>query len=111
MKRLFTTVVALVAFSATSFATNNYAVLEKLNNEKVFKGITRYLKTTGEQDEQLKFVFAESSKKLKRNSEKAMLFNLGNVKAVLSPEQYKKYLVVINMSVVKDSQTEYIAEK
>ena len=111
MKRLFTAVLAIVAFSATSFASNNYSVLEKLNNDKVFRGLTRYLATTGDQDEKLRFVFEESSKKLRKDSDKAMMFNLGNVKAVLTPEQYKKYLVVINMSVVKDSQTEYIAEK
>lgn len=112
MKRLFTAVVALVAFSATSFASNNYAVLNKLNDAKVFRGVTRYLGTNSEQDEQLKFVFQESSRKLRRDSEKAMSFNLGNVKAVLTPEQYRKYLMVLNMSVNKgDIQTEFIAEK
>lgn len=111
MKRLFTAVVALVAFSATGFASNNYEVLNKLNEDKVFRGITRYLGTSGDQDEKLRFVFEESSKKLKRDSERAMNFNLGNVKAVLTPEQYRKYLVVLNMSVSREVQTEFIAEK
>ena len=32
-------------------------------------------------------------------AENALYFNLGNVKIVLSEEQYRKYLILINLSV------------
>lgn len=111
MKRLFATAVALVAFSSASFATNNYDVLAKQTDDKTFKGITRYLETTGDQDAKLKIVFAESKRQMKRNSDKAMSFNLGATKAVLSQEQYKKYLLVLNMSLLNENRNDLIAEK
>lgn len=111
MKRIFIAAAAIVAFSATSFASNNYSVLEKLNDKTVQKGMSRYLKTTSEQEEQLKLVFSESTKKMKKDADYAMQFNLGNVKAVLTPEQYKKYLLILNTSVANDMRTEMLAEK
>jgi hypothetical protein len=38
-------------------------------------------------------------------AEKVLNFNLGNVKYILSEEQYKKYLVIVNLSVYNNNDT------
>lgn len=109
MKRLFIVVAAIAAFSVSSFANN--AVFAKLTDKATFKNVNRYLDTTSEQESYLKVIFEETSKKSEVNAEKAMLFNIANAKAVLTPEQYKKYIIVLNMTVNNESYNELIAEK
>lgn len=82
-------------------------VFTKLSNESTFKSLVRYLDTDYEQEENLKYVFMLTSKKVNRalnnesvkDAEKAIMFNIGNVKHILNAEQYRKYLLVLNMSI------------
>ncbi|MBP1677822.1 MAG: hypothetical protein H6Q20_2381 [Bacteroidetes bacterium] len=119
MKRIFAIVVVFVAIAANSYALdlNEYRVFYKLTNEKTFDSLNRYLNTTSEQEDQLKYIFSLTEKKMKnavtseneKEAEKTMWFNLGNVKYVLSNDQYKKYLVAINLS-VNSNNNEFFAE-
>jgi hypothetical protein len=43
-------------------------------------------------------------------ADKVLLFNVGNAKHILSDNQYKKYLAILNLSVNNDSQ-ELLTEK
>ncbi|MDD3080323.1 MAG: hypothetical protein PHH37_14650 [Paludibacter sp.] len=119
MKKIITlAIIALtIAGNAMALELNEYKVFYKLNNEKTFKSLSRYLDVTDEQADQLKYVFVLTEKKLKNAlnaenevaAEKAMYFNLGNAKYILSEDQYKKYLTAINLSVYVNN-SEYYAE-
>jgi hypothetical protein len=119
MKRIFAIVIVFAAIAANSFALdlNEYKVFYKLNNDKTFSSLSRYLGTNTDQEDDLKYVFELTEKKMKtaldadneQAAEKAMLFNLGNVKYVLSAEQYKKYLTALNLS-INTANEDYLAE-
>jgi hypothetical protein len=119
MKKILVAVLVLVASTTSVFAldTVKYGVFSKLNNESTFYGLVRYLDVDNSRAEQLQLVFSMTEDKmesaLKSNNEvaaeKAMYFNLGNVKSVLSEEQYKKYLVLINVSVYNNNNDTFIA--
>ena len=92
--------------SAYSMELPDYRVFYKLNNSTTFKALVRYLDANATQADQLNYVFNLTEQKLryatrKDNTlaaEKAMKFNLGNAKSILSVEQYRKYLIVLNVS-------------
>lgn len=108
MKKIL--VIVLVAMSGlTSLHANRiseYEVLNKVNNESTFKTMAKYLQIDSEQADQLKYIFRLTEMKMnyaKAKSsevaaEKALMFNLGNAKAILTEEQYRKYLIVLNVS-------------
>lgn len=113
MKRLLLLVVVSIVLGGTTFAKNNleskeYAVLSKLNSQNKVDGLVRYLNANTSQKEYLEEIFALSTKKMEREIskqqtpetaiEKIVAFNLANVKSVLSPEQYRKYLTILNMT-------------
>ncbi len=120
MKKIIVLVIVALTTLSSTFALDlyEYKVFYKLNNEKTFNSLTRFLNTNNEQDDQLKYVFELTEKKIKialenesdEAAEKAMWFNLGNAKYILTPEQYKNYLIVINMS-VNGKDDIYFAEK
>jgi len=122
MKKILVAVLVLVASTTSVFAVDTnkyeYEVFNKMNNESTFNGLVRYLEADYDQAEQLGLVFSMTEKKMKSAlkdddevaAEKAMYFNLGNVKSVLSEEQYKKYLVLINVSVYNNNTETYVAE-
>ncbi|MCE5332908.1 MAG: hypothetical protein LLF95_12310 [Bacteroidales bacterium] len=120
MKKILVLAIIAIATVSNSFALdlNEYKVFYKLNDEKTFNSLARYLDVTDEQGEKLKYVFSLTENKLKNAldkeneiaAEKAMWFNLGNAKLILSEEQYKKYLTTINLSVYVNNQ-EFFAEK
>lgn len=120
MKKIFVLAILALATATSSFALelNEYKVFYKLNNEKTFASLSRYLDTNNEQEDQLKYVFSLTEKKMKNAidkeneeaAEKAMWFNLGNAKLILTEEQYKKYLVAINLSVNVENY-DFYAEK
>jgi hypothetical protein len=105
-------VLVMVAFATSVFAINpvNYKVVYKLNNETTFNSLARYLNVDDMQADQLKYVFELTENKMKSalksdnevSVEKVLLFNVANAKYILSDEQYKKYLVVLNLSVNND---------
>lgn len=119
MKRLFVLGLAIMAFGASSFASGS--LFDKLNNKTSQNGVIRYLDTTYQQDEDLRYIFSESSKRFDRAiakgeteevaSKKAINFNLANAKAILSADQYRKYLTVLNITVNNASMTSLLAEK
>lgn len=120
MKKIIVLVIVALATLSSTYALDlyEYKVFYKLNNEKTFNSLTRYLNTNSEQENQLKYVFELTEMKIKNAldkenevaAEKALWFNLGNAKHILTPEQYKNYLVVINMS-VNGSDNLFYAEK
>lgn len=120
MKKILILAIIALTTAVNSFALdlNEYKVFYKLNNEKTFNSLVRYLDAEGDQKEQLRYIFSLTERKMKNAldaenetaAEKAMWFNLANAKSILSVEQYKKYLVAINLSVYVDNG-EYYAEK
>ena len=113
-------VLVMVAFATSAFALNpsNYKAVYKLNDETTFNSLVRYLNADNVQAEQLKYVFELTENKLKSalNSDneaavdKVMLFNVGNAKYILSDSQYKKYLVVLNLS-INNENDEFLTQK
>lgn len=109
MKKILTVILGVVVSATSAFAldTTKYGVFSSLSNENTFYGLVRYLDVDSSQSEKLEVVFSMTEEKmesaLKKNdekaAEKAMFFNLGNVKSVLSDAQYKKYLALINVTV------------
>lgn len=108
MKKILLVMVVAIAsiFATNAMEMNDYNVLYKLNDDKVFNSLVKYLELDNNQADQLSYVFKLTQRKLENaNSrsdvsaaEKAMYFNLGNVKYVLSETQYKKYLIILNVS-------------
>ena len=92
-------VLVMVVFATSAFALNpgNYKVVYKLNSEPTFNALVRYLDADYTQADQLKYVFGLTENKmrsaLKSQNEtevdKALLFNAGNAKFILSEDQYK----------------------
>ncbi len=113
--------VILVAFAsataAYSMELKDYNVLYKMNENSTFKALVRYLNAGDEQADQLKYIFNLTERKLnyanKKEStidaERALYFNLGNVKYILSEDQYRKYLIILNVSRFSNDE-QYIAE-
>jgi len=107
-------VLVMVAFATSAFAINpgNYKTVYKLNNESTFNALVRYLAVDENQADQLKYVFQLTENKMKSAlksenelaADKVLLFNVANAKYILSDEQYKKYLVVLNLSVNNDKE-------
>jgi hypothetical protein len=118
MKKILIVVLGLVVSATSAFAldTNKYGVFSILNNESTFYGLVSYLDVDNSQAKELDIVFSMTEDKmasaLKENNEvaaeKAMYFNLGNVKSVLSEKQYKKYLAIINATVNNSKSSAYI---
>lgn len=119
MKKILAVIlVALASVTATySMEMKDYNVLYKLNDNSTFKALVRYLNADEDQADQLRYVFSLTERKLnyanKKEStvaaEKALMFNLGNAKYILSGEQYRKYLIVLNVSRFSNYD-EYIAD-
>ena len=113
-------VLVMVAFATSAFALNpgNYKVVYKLNNEPTLNALVRYLDADDSQAEQLKYVFELTENKmrsaLKSDNETAvdnvLTFNVGNAKYILSDDQYRKYLVVLNLS-VNNTNEEFLTQK
>lgn len=122
MKRLFILAIALFSLNTISFAVDrNYEFLSRLNEKEKFNGLVNYLEADYEQQRYLKEIFELSSQKMEKAThsgadsekevEKALAFNLANTKSILSIEQYKKYLIVLNMTSINSNNNTLIAEK
>jgi|ERR1035437_826964 hypothetical protein len=113
-------ILVMVAFATSVFAINpgNYKAIYKLNNESTFNALVRYLDADDSQADQLKYVFELTETKmksaLKSENETAvdnvLMFNVGNAKYILSDNQYKKYLMVLNLS-INNNQDEFLTQK
>lgn len=121
MKKILVIVMVLVASTASTFAINpsDYDVFYKMNNNSTFYGLVRYLNADSEQAENLKYVFTITENELKSAvksgndaaAEKAMNFNLGNAKNILTSVQYKKFLTIINLTVSNRYEEVLLTEK
>jgi len=108
MKKILLVLMVLVATSTSIFAVNSsdYNVFSKLNNQTTLRGLVKYLDASYNQAEQLEYIFSITHDKLvsalnsnsELKAEKAVLFNIGNVRYILTDEQYKKYIVLLNLS-------------
>lgn len=120
MKKIVLSALFALAVYGNSFAMelNDYKVFSKLNNETTLRSLVRYLNADEEQHGQLKHLFELTEKKVNAavkdgnevEAEKALYFNLGNAKYMFSEEQYKKYLVVLNLTVSGNDEV-LVAEK
>ncbi|MDR2956523.1 MAG: hypothetical protein LBV43_15730 [Prevotella sp.] len=112
MKKLSVLVIMLLAFTFNSYATGEYNVIWSLNNGRTFDDISEFVGMTPDQAESLRDISYSSAVKLhdafvkndKKEAEKALIFNLVNAKAILTPEQYKKYLQILNVTYKKQQE-------
>ncbi len=121
MKRLLVLSVVALSFVATTFASEPTSVIDKLNDQKTFDRVANYLGADYDQREGLQYVFNESSRRLNKATEKgatvgeatekALYFNLANARVILSSEQYKKFLSLINLTINNEEKTDLLAEK
>jgi hypothetical protein len=117
MKKVLVLVMVALATSAFAINPGNYKVVYKLNNETTFNSLARYLNVDDTQADQLKYVFELTENKMKSALksdnevavEKVLSFNVANAKYILSDVQYKKYLIVLNLS-VNNSKDEFLTQ-
>ncbi len=120
MKKILVLIMVVFAVATSSFAIKpvQYEIFYKLNNESNFNSMARYLNANEDQKDQLKYVFLKTEEKMKyalkkedlMAAEKVLYFNLGNIKSILTEDQYKKYLMVVNVSINNiDNNDEMIA--
>lgn len=119
MKKLFMLVAVAFALTASvSAQSGDYSFLVKLGEKPTFKAISNYIGTSFDQYDAVREILQDSSVKMeaaiKSNDEtavkKALYFNLANMRAVLSKEQYRKYLAVLNAS-YNNQQIKSLARK
>lgn len=120
MKKIVLSALLMLAVCGSTFAMDlsDYKVFSKLNNDATLRSLVRYLKADADQSDKLKYIFELTERKVnsavnkgdEKSAEKAMFFNLGNAKYVLSADQYKKYLLVLNMTVAGREEDIYVAE-
>ena len=113
MKKII--VLVMVAFAANVFAVNpsEYSVFSKLNNKATFKSLVIYLNADQEQVDYLEHVLKVTEEGMKsaadneNMAENVLNYNLRNSKCILSEEQYKKYLVFVNLS-LNNKSTDFL---
>lgn len=118
MKKVLVLVMVAIATSVFAINPSNYKAVYKLNNEPTFNALVRYLDVDETQADQLKYVFQLTENKMRSalksdneaEVENVLLFNVGNAKYILSDNQYKKYLVVLNLSINNNSD-EFLTQK
>jgi len=109
MKKILVLVMVLVATSTTTFALNpnEYGVFYNLNNKSTFNSLINYLGADKEQADYLKQVFVATADEFKnatttgndKFAENVLNYNLHNAKCILSEDQYKMYLKVLNLTI------------
>ena len=120
MKKVFVLVFVLVATATSVFSVNpvNYKVVYNLNSEPTFNALVRYLDADTDQADKLKYVFGLTENKMRTAlktgnetfAENVLLFNVGNAKYILTDSQYKKYLMVLNLS-INNENNEFLTQK
>ena len=113
MKKMI--VLVMVAFAANVFAVNpsEYSVFSKLNNKATFKSLVIYLNADQEQVDFLEHVLKVTEEEMRsaadneNMAENVLNYNLRNSKCILSEEQYRKYLVFVNLS-LNNKSTDFL---
>lgn len=107
MKKFFISTVMVFAFSALAVGqVKGYDFMTKLDQRKTYQAISQYVGANFDQHDAMKVVFSTSASKMGKAIEandeaqvqKALNFNLANMRAILSKEQYRKYLTLLNVS-------------
>ena len=108
MKKIVYLVLLMVASSASTFGYTNedYVVFGKLSNYSTIAGLERYLGVNLYQSKLLEEVFELTNEKLQSafnaksdlKAERAINFNLANARYILTDVQYRKYLMILNLS-------------
>jgi len=121
MKKLSILLVVMLAFSVNSFAKggDEYSVLWVLNNRVVSQQISDYVQATPEQAQVMEDINYASVQRLtdaltendKDEAQKALYFNIANVKSVLSKKQYRKYLEILNKTYYQQNGFTPVANK
>jgi len=101
-------VLVMVVFATNVFAVNpsEFEVFSKLNNKTSINNLVVYLNVEQDQIDYLVHVLKVTDREMKSANkngnitmaESALKYNLHNIKCILSEEQYKKYLVFVNLS-------------
>lgn len=107
MKKMMLLLMVAMATSAFGINSKVYGVFSKMNNESTLKYITTYLNADDSQTAELETIFDCTDKLLKsaevENTESlaasAVNYNLSSMKSVLTSSQFRKYLVLVNMSI------------
>ena len=109
MKKILVLVMVMVATSATTFAINpnEYGAFNQLNTKSTFNSLVIYLGADKEQADYLKEVLNVTAVEFKNASnagnnqfaENVLNYNLHNAKCILSEDQYRMYLKVLNLAV------------
>ncbi|MEI7503801.1 MAG: hypothetical protein WCJ61_11005 [Paludibacter sp.] len=108
-------VLVMVAIAANVFTVNasEYEVFSKLNNKATFKSLVIYLNADQEQVDYLGHVLKVTEEEMKSAAdnenlaENVLNYNLRNSKCILSEEQYRKYLVFVNLS-LNNKSTDFL---
>lgn len=107
MKRFFVSAVMVFAFSALAVAqVGSYEFMTKLDDRKTFRAVSSYVGANFEQHDAMRMILETSASKMEKAIEandearvtKALNFNLANMRAILTKEQYRKYLTLLNVS-------------
>ena len=108
MKKMFLSLVATMFITATVFAEENQPTTAKWEGEINTYKLTQYLKLSASQTDEVSNIcdyFAEQMRRAnhsKSNNDallyRAVFGNLKLMKQVLTPEQYKKYATVLNVT-------------
>lgn len=108
MKKILVVLIAMVTISTSLFANekSEYDVFNKLNNTVKLHQLARFIDADSDQENQLKLVFKMTQEKINAATasgdasklENAVKFNISNANHMLSAEQYKKYIVFVNLS-------------
>ena len=118
MKKLIIFSLLLIAGSSYGINPNAYGVFSKLSNKSTLSKIATYLNANEEQTAELETIFACTEKLLKSSlnednesySASAINYNLTSAKSVLTNAQYRKYLTLINSSIINESGSERIVK-
>jgi hypothetical protein len=113
MKKII--LIIMIAFTTSTYAINPTVsgTFSKLGNASTFQTIRQYLGVNSSQAEELEAVFLTTSEKMAtavdENSdtsvENVINYNLSSVKSILSQNQYRKYLLYINMTIKSESES------
>ena len=114
MKKLIIFSLLLIAGSIYGINPSAYGVFSKLNNKSTLSKLAIYLNANEEQTSELETIFSCTEKLLKSSlsednesySASAINYNLTSAKSVLTKAQYRKYLTLINSSIINESGSE-----
>jgi uncharacterized Fe-S cluster-containing MiaB family protein len=120
MKKILVLVMVCVASATSTYAVSpaECNAFYKLNNKTAFESLVGYIDADKEQVNFLKEVFKVTEKELKAAvnngndsfAEKVVNYNLSNTKFMLTEEQYKKYLVFVNVYLKNENNFDMLSE-